>query len=233
MSKQRKRSAKPLRAVRGGSRSRITKTRAYPKYTMYNSPRVVMPPEFDTKLKYIVQGVVTNAAGFVASIRYTNNAYDVDPTLGSTAMPGFLEFSAFYARFRTLSMRYKFSCANQEAFSLTLIHGFGTVSLASGSLTLVYAGNPLFSTTMVGPATGMNTKILQRQASVASIAGTQQALFDDLYTGSTVSSTLATAGTVYAHCGIISSAPLTALGVLITAEITLDVRFYRPFFLAA
>jgi len=192
-----------------------------------------MPDEFDTKLKYIVQDVVTNVGGNVASIRFRSEAYDVDPALASTAMPGFAEFALFYARFRTLGLRYKFSAANQEAFSLSVIHGFSNSSIASGSLTIVFAGNPLMHTKILGPATGQNVGVFQQSASVVKISGTGQPLYDDLFTGSTTSATLATAGTVYCNFGIISNAALTALGVLVTVEVELSLRFYRPNFIAS
>jgi hypothetical protein len=146
-------------------------------------------------------------------------------------MPGFTEFANFYQRFRTVRIGYKFSVANQEAFGVVFIHGFNPVSVASGSLNLQYAGNPLFQTSIVGPATGMNVHTFIGSRTVADIAGTPQALYDDIYTGSTTSSTLASAGTVYCYLGVIAPVVLTALGVNVVAEITLDVTFYRPTFL--
>jgi hypothetical protein len=192
-----------------------------------------MPSEYDTVLIYTVQDTVTNAAGFAASIRFRNEAYDVDPALGSTAMPGFAEFAAFYARYRSLGIGYDFSVANQEAFSLTLLHGFSTTSIASGSLSLAYAGNPLFSSTIIGPLTSNNTKRFRNKKSIGQISGTNQYVFDDLYTGSTTSATLASAGTVYCYLGIISTAPLTGAGVLVNVTVKLRLRFYRPTFLVS
>jgi len=189
---------------------------------------MVMPPQFDTVLSYHVQDVITNVAGTAASIRFTTNAYDVDPALGSTAMPGFTEFAGFYARFRTLDMSYKFSCANQEAFSLTIIHGFSNSSIASGSVNINYAGNPLMGSTIVGPLTGDNTKVLRGKKTVVQITGTQQPLFDDIYTGSTSSSTLASGGTKHCYCAILAPAALMAAGMLVTVEIKMLIRFYLP-----
>lgn len=233
MSKQQRRPAKVLRASRQKRQLRNRIPRRNEGLTMYRSPRPVMPVEFDTKLKYIVQDVVTNVGGVAASIKFRTEAYDVDPALASTAMPGFVEFAGFYARFRTLAMRYKFSAANQEAFPLTVIHGFSNSSIASGSLTIPFAGNPLFHTSILGPATGQCRGIYSQKATVVKIAGTAQPLYDDLYTGSTTSATMATAGTCYCNFGIISNAALTALGVLVTVEVELTIRFYRPNFIAS
>jgi len=194
---------------------------------MYQAPRTIMPDEFVTDLKYITDTIMTNAGGTKASLQFRTEAYDVDPALASTAMPGFLEMSSIYARFRCLKMSYKFSIANQEAFSVSIIHGFSNSSIASGALNIEYAGNPLFTTAIVGPATGMNTKVLRKSASIVKIAGTKQPLFDDLYTGSTASATLPTAGTNYCYVGVITPIVMTALGVFVTVEVTLKLQFYR------
>jgi hypothetical protein len=183
-------------------------------------------------LKYIVQDIVTNVGGVLASIRFRTEAYDVDPALASTAMPGFAELALLYARFRTMGMSYKFSVANQEAFSLSVIHGFSNSSIASGALVLAYAGNPLFKTAILGPLTGQNRGQFSQRRTVREISGTDQSLFDDLYTGSTASATLATAGTAWCYFGILSPVALTAAGVLVTVEVTLDIEFYRPNLLA-
>jgi hypothetical protein len=190
-----------------------------------------MPQEYRTVLRYNTYGLVTAIAGFGASVKFGTNAYDVDPAVGSTAMPYFAELAAIYGRFRTLRISYKFIVMNQEAFPVTILTGFSQTSLSSGSLT-AYAGNPLWKTTAVGPLTGNSTKTIQDSKTVCQIYGSQQPLFDDLFTGSTTSSTLATASTMWAYCGINSVNPLTAVGMIVTTEISLDVLFFRPNLLA-
>jgi hypothetical protein len=202
------------------------------KINLYRSPRTGMPQEYRTTLKYHTYGTVTNAAGFVASVKFSTNAYDVDPTLGSTAMPFFAELAAVYQRFRTLRIGYKFIVQNAEAFPVSILTGFSQASIASGSLGITYAGNPHFKVTGLAPATGNSCKTITGSVTVCEIVGTQQPLFDDLYTGSTTSSTLATASYVWAYCGINSTNALTALGMIVTTEIALDIVFHRPNLLA-
>lgn len=226
MSKQQRRPAKSLRATRQKSQSR-NPNRQRNNLALYKSPRTVMPEEYTTTLKYIVQDVVANVGGTAASIRFRTEAYDVDPALASTAMPGFAELAQIYSRYRTLRMGYKFSAANQEGINMTVIHGYSINSIASGSLSITYAGNPLFSTAILGPLTGMNRKVFSKNLPVTSVVGTMQPLYDDLYTGSTTSATLATAGTIYCNFGIITPVVMTAAGCLVTAEITLTITFYR------
>lgn len=225
--------ANPLRAGRGSAQLRnakgVTKHRLVQQgLIMYKSPRTVMPTQYNTRLKYLVYDVVTNVGGVQASVRFRNEAYDVDPALASTAMPGFAELAAFYQRYRTLRLGYKFSAGNAEAFNIVVLHGFAKTSIAAASLNLQYAGNPYFQTAILGPATGQNRGIFQQERSVVDIAGTEQALYDDIYTGSTTSATLATAGTVYCYFGIIAPAALTAAGVNLCVEVTLELQFYSP-----
>lgn len=198
------------------------------------APRMVMPAEYDTSFKYIVDVVVGTAAATLSSVRYTTNAYDVDPTLASTAMPGFTELAALYARFRTLRMAYKFNVCNAEAFPVHVIHGFSNVSVASGSLGMNYGGNALMSCSILGPLTGQGRSIFSRSASVGQISGSTQYLYDDVFTGSTTSSTLATAGTCYCYLGLSAGANVfTAAGAIVQVEITLHVRLSRPTFLVS
>lgn len=198
---------------------------------MYSSPRTVMPAQYVTNLVYLVDVINTNVGGVQASVQYRSEAYDVDPSVGSTAMPGFTELAAIYQRYRTLRMSYKFTCCNQEAYSVAVVHGFSAKAIASGSLNLQYGGNPLMHVGMLGASTGQGRGIYRQSSSVMNIVGTKQPLFDDLYTGSTTSATLATAGTVYCYFGIIAPVALTALGVNVVAEITLQLQFYRPNFI--
>lgn len=217
--------------------NRISKRTGMPRrdiqsFNLYKSPRVGLPQEYRTTLKYNTYLVVTNIAGGTASVRYTTNAYDVDPMFASTAMPYFTELAAIYSRFRTLRLGYKFVVQNQEAFPITIIHGFAVTSISSALLYVGYAGNPLFKQSALGPATGMGVGTYTGSRTVCEIVGSQQPLWDDLYTGSTTASTMPTASYVYCYCGLNSVNALTALGMVVSVEISLDVLFYKPNLLA-
>jgi hypothetical protein len=203
-------------------------------YPMYSNPRTLVPPEFDTEMKYIVDYLIGVPAANLDSLRYTTNAYDVDPSLGSTAMAGFSEFASLYQRFRTLAIGYKFMLANKETFPVSVIAGFSAVPIAAGSLGMNYAENPLFSTSIMGGLTGQNTKIMSHSlCPLTQIVGTAQPLYDDTYTGSTTSSTLPTVGTCYTYIGISANglAGGFVAGVIVQVEVRLRIRFYRPNFL--
>jgi len=171
----------------------------------------------------------------VGATQYTNifrtEMFDIDTSFGTTACPGFTELSTLYARYRVLSWSYKFSFSNLEAFPMTLLTGFSNSNIGTASLGITYAGNPLFKCAELGDRIGNGIKTLRGRASVVKIVGTKQPLYDDLYTGSTLSATLPTAGTVWLYAGVISSQAMT-VGVNMTCEITLKVTLYRPFFMS-
>ncbi len=231
--------AKPLRAA-PRRKTRVKKNqdgislRQRTGMTLYRSPRTIMPSEFDTTLLYTVQEVVTNNGALLASIQFSSNAYDVDSALASTAMAGFAEFAAFYARFRTIAMQYDFVYANQEAFPVSVLAGFTNLSVSSSGLGLNYSENPLFKTDMIGPLTGEGQgRMSSAMVPLTRIAGTVQPLYDDLWTGATTSNTLSSSGTCYIKFGVVSAQNLTAAGVLVAARIKLHLRFYRPWLLTS
>lgn len=222
--------------VRRGRKVRSPYTR--PEYTRkaylgYRSIRPIMPQEWVTDLKYSVQGQLTSVGAVRTSFQYRTEAYDVDPLLASTAMPGFAELSTIYARWRCLRMSYKVDFANMEAFPLTVFTGFSNSSIASGSITEAMMGNPLWKNKMIGPITGDGVARLTDSKTITQISGTKQALYDDLFTGSTQSATLPTAGTCYCYAALVSPVVLTAAGCIVNVVVTLKLQFYRPATLSA
>lgn len=166
------------------------------------------------------------AAGLRSSVRLTSNAYDVDSALASTAMAGFGEYALLFARFRTLSMSYDVTFVNKEAFAVSAISGFQNTSIATGSLGANYTENPYNQLRLVGTVAGNNTVRMRGKASIAQMCGTKQALYDDLFTGSTTSSTLSTAGTCWLYFGAEGLNNIT-VGVDVQGWVTLQIHFYR------
>lgn len=200
-----------------------------PSYAMYKSPRHVFPQEYVTQLTYSVIQQVGTAGLLNSSLNYTSDAYDVDPAFASTAMPGFAEAAAIWARFRTLAMSYQVEFVNLEAFSVGVYAGFATQS--AGTSGAVVEGNPNYKSRFLGPAGGQPRAMLKGSKSILAITGTKQALYDDLFTGSTGSSTLSSAGKCFVDIGINTSGPLFVNGASVKVNICLKVQFYRPFLL--
>lgn len=193
---------------------------------MYRAPRPIMPQEWVTTLRYTaIQSFTWNAVYF-NHIYFSTAAYDVDPALGNTAMPGLAEMAAFYARMRPLRISYKFDVCNNEAFPVFTASGFTSEVLANPDVDV--AGNPLWKKGVLAAKGGQDRLRMRDSATIVRIAGTKQALYDDLYTSSTITNTLQPSGTNYAYLVCESDALGTGEGVTVSVQISLTMQFYRP-----
>lgn len=189
--------------------------------------RLAFPDSLRTELRYTIPLQQVLGGGTTNCLRFTSNAYDVDSALASTSMSYFAELAAVYTRFRTLAVRYVFDVENSETFPISLIHGIMTNSLGSTSLGQNYAGNPYMKTLIASPINGSkSTSRMVGGVSIAKLFGSNQATFDDLFTGSTTSSTLSSSATANIYIGAVSAAVPVA-GWFVTGTITLDLVFSR------
>jgi hypothetical protein len=178
-------------------------------------------------LRYIIPLAQVLGGGTTISLRYTSNAYDVDAALGSTAMPYFAELAAVYSRFRTLAMSYHFVVSNSETFPQGMIYGFMTNSLGSTAVGQNYAGNPHMHESILSPINGStSSRTFNGKVRIDKLFGTTQALFDDLFTGSTTSSTLSSSSTANCYIGAVSAA-VPVSGWFVTGHIELDLLFEK------
>lgn len=196
------------------------------RYAMYRSPRTIMPQEYVTTLRFSAMQQISMNGVTINSTYFASSPYDVDPTLGNSAMAGFTQLAAFYARVRPLRMTYVYDIANMEDQPLCISTGFTSEILSGEDIDV--SGNPLWKTAILGAKGGMDRKKFKGSASIVQIAGTKQALYDDLYTSSTVSNTLPTAGTNYAYLIATSIGAGTAAGFQYNVRFSLTCQFYRP-----
>jgi methyl coenzyme M reductase alpha subunit len=73
---------------------------------------------------------------------------------------------------------------------------------------------------------GASTKTLTGSISIEQLYGSMQALYDDLFTGSTTGSTLSSSATANCYIGTVSPAVPVA-GWFVTGWIELDLLFFR------
>lgn len=185
------------------------------------------PDSWTSNLEYIIPIQQVLGGGTTNSLRFTSNAYDVDSALASTAMAGFAEFAAVYSRFRTLSMAYEFRVSNSEAFPIAMIHGFMTNQLGSTALGQNYVGNPHMHTSICSNVNGStSSRTFRGKVSACTLFGGKQPLYDDLFIGSTTSSTLSNSATMNCYIGAVSSA-IPVNGWFVTGFIKLKVLFIR------
>lgn len=233
MSSNRSPKAKSLRATRARKstvkKNQVKSLSSAPGGQAWIMPRrgIAYPDSLRTNLKYIIPLQQILGGGTTNSLRFTSNAYDVDSALASTAMAYFAELALVYSRFRTLGMKYQFHVSNQELFPQAIIHGFATNSIGATALGQNYASGPYIRTDLLSDVRGnAANKICSGAITIQKLFGTPQALYDDLYTGSTTSSTLATAATGNCYIGSVSAA-IPVSGWFVTGFIELDVLFTR------
>lgn len=197
------------------------------RYAMYTSPRLAWPQEYVTTLRWIYTATLNTAGVQVIGVNYSSNAYDIDAAVGGTAMPGFLEYSSFYEKFRTLQCTYNIDLMNREAFNVVGFTGFSNDS--GFVVSVANCGNANWKLATMGPLTGNNKVTLRDSKSVVAIAGTKTGLYDDLYSGSTTSTGIPTTGRVYIYLGAQSPNAVFTAGGGIDFKITLDlkVQFFK------
>lgn len=149
-------------------------------------PGHFMPDVFVCKLRYILSGLYTSA-GASLSQYYRTSAFDVDPVLASTAMPGYAELAAMYRRYRVLSMHVKATVVNDEAHPVHIIHGFSADTFTFGTFTINYGSNPGITSSVMSPVTGQNLYRIDEAKAVTEILGDSSALVDDQYAAITSS----------------------------------------------
>jgi hypothetical protein len=197
------------------------------RYAMYKSPRIGWPQEYVTTLKYTTAFSFNTVGGSLSSYRFCSDCFDIDPAVGGHAMPGFTQYATLYARHRPLKMAYDLEYANREAFNVVALAGFSNSSAAV--VDLENAGQALWKNGIMGPLTGFNKVRLKDSATMVKISGTKQPLYDDLFTGSTTSATISSAGLTSLYLGIQSpNAVFTAGGgVDVRISISMTIQFYK------
>ncbi len=189
--------------------------------------RLAFPDSLRTELCYVIPIQQVLGAGTTNSLRFTSNAYDVDTALASTAMAYFGELALVYSRFRTLAISYEFRVSNSETFPVSMVWGVMTNSLSATALGQNYAENPYMHTALLSQNNGSkNSMVMRGKVSLQQVFGTNQVLFDDLFTGSTTASTLSSTATANCYIGGVSAA-IPVAGWFVTGFIKLDLVFHR------
>jgi len=119
----------------------------------------IVPRGMITTLTYCTTLNVANVGVGNCSIRFNPcYLYDVDPTLGSTAMPGYAEFATLYASYRTISSTIEVDFNNRESFQATAWICPSDADVGANYANFNYFNaNALCKTFPLGPTTGAGT----------------------------------------------------------------------------
>jgi hypothetical protein len=184
-----------------------------------------MPERYRTTLNYDKILVLNNLGNAYANVRFIPaGVYDVDPVLGSTAVPGFTELMTLYRAYRTLKSSIFVSYANQDVFPtiaylLPMNYDPGQNSAIPGTL----IAQRVTKTYPLGPITGNSAHRITHSFTTAAISGTTSQNILDTYVGT---ATTNPTNLWYWVVGVYSAGAMSA-GVLINVSIRMTVDFFE------
>ncbi len=196
----------------------------------------VMPDRFFTRLWYKGnQALPIAAAGQYSSYRWRPSAaYDIDPTLGSTATVGFNEFAAFYNQYRVTSSAIKVTAtAGTAVFPRQLVvvplNGDPGISPTLGTV-VEWCNNPYSKVNFVG-SLGTPPKSVSQKMSTEKIFGSKMVYNDDNFMSLTNN---IPNNNWYWAIGISGPVPASSTETwLAQTEISIDIEFFSRKFLTS
>jgi len=186
-----------------------------------------MPDRLRTTLRFSEVDVINNAGFINANIRHRPTcAYDINPALGSTAMPGFTELGGMYRFYRVNKWVSTARWSNNETFPvqayIAAVNFDPTVNTAAFGQ---YLSSRTSKKAFLGPLTGYSVATLQLPVSVASFGGSQTSTKQiDSYCGTTAG-TIPT-NLIWLIIGVLGG-PVLVNGVSVVIDHDIDVDFFE------
>jgi len=179
-----------------------------------------LPPRLTVRTRYQISEIMQNAGSNHASFRWNPvYCYDVDPTLGSTAMPFFTEIMTLYRFYRTLKAKITVDFTNLETFPVTAY--VCPVNFDPGvnpGAYQNYLSNPNSKSIQLGPVSANPKGVIHRSATTDGFAGARWAGVIDAYCST---STSAPTNSWYFLAGIYApSASVSGCYISATIDIT-------------
>lgn len=186
------------------------------------------PRRVRCSLRYALTGICNNAGAVFSSRRYIPTyVYDVDPSLGNTAVPGLAEWGGIYRLYRVRGSQIKVTYSNKEVFPVTCYlcpvntdPGLNTANYA------YYLSSRLSKQRVVGPLTGNGVCSLTSAHTTGDFAGVPDTQQLDTYCGSTNGGTAPT-NNWYWQVGLVTDGTVHSAGVNINVSIDMDVEFFE------
>jgi len=227
--KRNKNKAIALTRLRLDGRMSPTSTQELEKFTNSEVLILYKAPAPDAVLVdlYYQDGTETrnNAGGLVLSWRYRNNSvYDPDPLLGTGSISGFVEWAAFYDRYRVIEFSYDLDIVNMETFPVVVSAAPTLLDVgANYASTIDFPAFPYGSKRVLGTSAGQGRSRLSGQLNLAMFEGSPA-----YYTDSAFSSVITGNPTNvrYMNFGIVPQAALVN-GVFISCRLGFRVLLYE------
>jgi hypothetical protein len=176
-------------------------------------------------LRWPVASVLTSSGNSVVARRWTPNAlYDIDPTFGSTSLPGYSEWVAFYNWNLVPSYSYNITLVNNEAFPVVIYIVNGTVDPGTTGTNFYEYSTAKYGKQKILSAKGGNDRCtIKGRVSVSKLVGLN--IFqDNSFRGSSTSNPTTL---VYFGIGYNSLAnDFTSAGVSFQLELNVRASFF-------
>lgn len=202
---------------KGGHSSTLSQTR-------------IAPDELDVKLMYRKIGQLRDAGVNLGVVELKpNDAYDVDPVLGSTETYGFDEYAAIYSYYRVIGYQYQVTVSNNTGIGtdspiMMYVTNTNTRVSSSGTRWDLYSTNPYCQSKLLAlPYAAGSTHTFRGTHNVAKILGSKVVETDDSYRALTTGSP-----TDVVWLGLAIENPTAGLGInaVYDIKIIMNVRFY-------
>ncbi len=189
----------------------------------------IVPPSMITNLVFqsTAHNPLNNAGLTYASVRFRpTSAYDVDPTLGGTSMPGYNELSGLYGKYRVLRWRTEVVASNLELDNQLFLVVFHSNFDLGNNYSQVQSqfGNSFSYYKAMSPKGGLDrAKIRTPWISARALVGSDSVYLDDDYAANTNASPT---NNSYVNIAIWTGNGVNlAQGANIMVVITAEVRF--------
>jgi hypothetical protein len=191
--------------------------------------RLPIPPRAYTRLHFWSPKTINNAAAIYANVRFIPTyAYDVDPALGSTAMPFFAELGTLYRYYRVTSSKISVHFAQVSADATATNTCVCPVNFDPGANTAAsanYFSNPLSKKGILGYSTGNSTCVVSNSMKTDTFAGVKWEGVIDNYCGTTTGS-LVPSNNWYWFVGTYTSPAMTN-GCIAFIDLSVDICFFE------
>lgn len=191
---------------------------------------LIAPDEADVRLRYRKIGTVSNAALNLGVVELrANDAYDVDPALGSTETYGFDEYAALYSYYRVIGYSYKITVTNNTGIGtdspvMMYVTNTNTQVSVSGTRWDLYTTSPYCQSKLLAlPYAAGSTHTMRGTHSVAKILGSRVAETDDAYRALTTASP---GDLVWLGLAVENPTAGTGINFVYDIQLIMSVRFY-------
>lgn len=185
-------------------------------------------PRYRCTLRFHTMRVLNNVGTIAANLRYVPTfAYDVDPTLASTAMPGFTELGSLYRFYRVQKATINVKYSNLEAFPVecyTCPVNADPGANYSSTQAQTYLSQKTSKSCELGPLTGNGIGRITDTQLTSRFGGSANVNNADFYTGATGGG--APNNNWYWTVGIVATSNFVS-GVTLRVVIDVDLEFFE------